>query len=531
MLNSQSTKLSTINHTTDEESLFQSLLEISDEAVFVIDKTEFNVIDCNSAAIKLFEASTKVELVKKPLFKLYNIQPLNSTIAKLNSELEATGKYSQEFSFKTTKQNVFWGKLSQRNIGFANSEYSIVKIAKSANYLREEEWLQEVLKITSKVTGRQFFKELTRFLCRTFNAENAFIARRFADDPDRLKIFYWQGNKVQHNFISIKNSFIENTLNGVTSYYPEVLGELFPGDELIKETKANSFMGTPIFDPSGQSFGVIGVLSSQSMEELPNSRYMLSILSSKAASELHRLSSKELLRQQTRELAEANITKDKLLSVITSDLHAPLSTIIDFAEIIKRNLEDYTAAQLSGKLTVMDTTLRNLQVFLENLSDWNKLLQKNVQPQLKVQPLLGVINSTLGDYKYLTDLKQISLMVNVVEGCSALIDEKLCAVALRNVATYALKNTMKGSTVTYACTLEGDKKILVLKTDNFTSEVKDVKFCLEASISELYNAPRDSSVPVLGLFIAREFMKLQGGSLNYRINDNQLEFLFSFDNQ
>ena len=69
--------------------------------------------------------------------------------------------------------------------------------------------------------------------------------------------------------------------------------------------------GSPIFDVSGQAFGLLGVLSETTMEELPNSRHMLGILSSRTASEIQRIRSKELLRQQTRELAEINLMKDK----------------------------------------------------------------------------------------------------------------------------------------------------------------------------------------------------------------------------
>lgn len=527
MLNSQSAKLNHIHNSNVEDPLFQSILEISDEAVFILNMSDFSIIDCNKAAIKLFEASSKATLVSLPLFRLFNIQPLDSTIEKVNAELEEKGNCSQELSFKTIKQNIFWGKLIQKNVSFANSSYTLVKVSKSANYLREEEWLSEVLKITSKVTGRKFFKELTSFLCRTFNAEYAFIARRVADES-RLKIFYWHGDKINQYYIPIKNSFIENTLHGVTSYYPEVLGELFPKDDIIKATATKSFMGTPIFDPSGQTFGVIGILSKQSMEELPNSRYMLSILSSRTASELHRLSSKELLRQQTRELAEINQMKDKLLSVITSDLHAPLSTILGFSDILKRNLEDYSANQLAGKLKVMDNTLRNLHVFLENLTDWNKLLQSEVKAELGDVYVSSIIEETKSDYAYLSDLKHVSIQSNIKESKHVVADSYLTSVAVRNTAAYLIKNTMKHSSIEYNCCDNGSSQCLSVKSENFTADEEDIKFCLESSVQELYSASKDSSVPVLGLFIAREFMKLQGGSLTYAFKGNELELRFLF---
>jgi hypothetical protein len=347
MLNSQTTKLELLQRFNEENPLFKSVLEISDEALFVISKADFTIVDCNKAALKLFQTMDKLDLVNLPLFKLYNFEPLDLSVNRINEELVKNDSYSQELSFKTLKQNIFWGKLIQKNISLGNLDFTVLKIAKSANYLREEEWLAEVLKISNRGTGRQFFKDLTQFLCRTLNAKDAFIARRVAGDDSRLKIFYWHGNKINAHYIKIKNSFIENTLRGYASYYPDGLRDLFPKDDLVKQTKARSFIGSPIFDVSGQAFGIIGVLSDSAMEELPNSRYMLSILSSRAASEIQRIRSKELLRQQTRELAEINLMKDKLISVITSDLHAPLNTILGYSDMLKNKSRNYSATEMA----------------------------------------------------------------------------------------------------------------------------------------------------------------------------------------
>jgi PAS domain-containing protein len=157
MLNSQTTKLELLQRFNEENPLFQSILEISDEALFIISKVDFTIVDCNKAALKLFETVDKLDLVNSPLFKLYNFEPHDLSISRLNEELTKNDSYSQELSFKTLKQNIFWGKLIQKNVTFNNLDYTILKVAKSANYLREEQWLAEVLKISNRGTGRQFF--------------------------------------------------------------------------------------------------------------------------------------------------------------------------------------------------------------------------------------------------------------------------------------------------------------------------------------------------------------------------------------
>ena len=116
MLNSQTTKLDLLHRFNKENPLFQSILEITDEALFIISKSDFTIMDCNSAALKLFEASSKQNIVNRPMFKLYNFEPLDLSLNKLNNELAKNTNYTQELSFKTHKENIFWGKLIQKNM-------------------------------------------------------------------------------------------------------------------------------------------------------------------------------------------------------------------------------------------------------------------------------------------------------------------------------------------------------------------------------------------------------------------------------
>ena len=109
MLNSQSARLDVIHRFNEENPLFQSILEISDEAVFIINKSDFTILDCNNAALKLFEVEKKQELVHKSLFRLYNIEPMDISVEKVTEELENKGTYTQELSFKTRKQNILLG--------------------------------------------------------------------------------------------------------------------------------------------------------------------------------------------------------------------------------------------------------------------------------------------------------------------------------------------------------------------------------------------------------------------------------------
>ncbi len=524
MLNSQSARLEVVNRLKDDNSLFQNVLDISDEALFIIKKTDNKIVDYNKAARKLFEVDSESSLVDQLVFKLYNFEPMELTLDRLKSNLKEKGEYTQEMSFKSSKGNTFWGKMVQKNL--SNSDYSILKIASSTGFLKEQEWLSEVLNVISKATGRNFFKELAKFLTRTYNAKAAFIARRDPGNTSRLKVFYWFGQHEAIKYIPIKNSFVENVLKGFTTYYPIGIHELFPVDEVIQKTKLESFLGSPLFDVSGQTLGVLGVLNDTPMEELPNSRYMLSILSSRASSEMQRLRSQELLRKQAKDLREINQMKDRLLSIITTDLHTPLKTILDYSDIIKNSSSPNGGENYPAKIAAMSHSLRNLYGFVNNVDDWHKLNSGNFKEEIELCNLLEILNDINPYYHYLSVLKKITISNSLNGEEVVLADRHLFGVALRNVITYLIKNTMKAGGVSFEASTCNNKLCLYIKSDHFTGDIADVDSCLSSSFHDLYNLTTESSLPILGLFVVREFMKIQKIKLSYNSENEMISFVF-----
>lgn len=529
MLNTRSSQIQAAITGKEQITLFQSVLEISDEAIFILDKNDFTIIDCNSAALKLFEATSKSQLTNIQSFRLYNFEPFEFSIDRLNNELDLQGEYSQEMSFRTCKQNVFWGKLVQKNMGFSNFDYTILKITKSANYLKDDEWLSEILKTTSKTIGRQYFKQVTKLLCQTFNAKCAFIARRVSGDDERLKIFYFHGENLKTSFINIKNSFAENIMRGYTSFYPHGIKNLFPEDNLLNEVNAESFIGSPLFDASGLTFGLIGVISSSEMEEIPNSRYMLSILSSRTAAEIQRVRSKELLRQQTKELAEINIMKDTLLNIISDELQAPLNTILGYSSMLRNKLKDYSPQELDEKIRVMDSSLRNLYMLMENLTDWSRLQQGTVKANLTKSNISNLIDGIKPYITFLSDMKNIAVVNKIPSVLNVKADSYLSRQVIKNIATFILKNTLKEGTVTLDAQLTDGVWKFIIRTGEHAADIKELEFVLNSTVREFYSTVDQITIPTAGLFISREFMKLQNGRMTVDYSEKHLEFTVEFE--
>ncbi|MBN1116940.1 MAG: PAS domain-containing protein [Bacteroidales bacterium] len=528
MLNNLITNIKPNLQSSESELLFKSVLEISGDAIFILNKTDFSIHDCNQAALNLFEASNKSELINKSAYRLYNIEPSEFGQEKLTKDLETKGEYTQEMSFRTLKQNIFWGRLTQKNLGFTGLDYSILKVEKSANFLQEEAWLSEVLRVSSVSTGRQFFKDITKVLNKTFDSDYAFIARRISGDNSRMKIFFIQGGDIQTKVIPTENSFIENTIRGYVSYYPTGLSELFPEDKLILETNTDGYIGAPFMDASKEVMGVIGVLSKGQMKEIPNSRYMLNILASRTSAEMHRIRSKEILRQQTKILAEINQMKDKLLSFISNDLQAPLNTLLGFSGMIRNKIGEYNPEELFDKIEVMDNSLRNLYLILENLSDWSRLQQEQVKVHLQENNLGNIFEDTKPFVKYISDLKKLTIINKIPSALRIKADKYLSRSVFKNLSAFVLKNTLKDGHVCYDTLLKDGVWTISIRTDNSAIDVDEINFVLNSGREEFYSSSDNLSIPALGVYISKEFMKKQNGKLHFRSNDKEAEFLLEF---
>ena len=87
-------------------------------------------------------------------------------------------------------------------------------------------------------------------------------------------------------------------------------------------------------------------------------------------------------------------------------MHAPLNTILGYSDILRNRSNNYSATEMAAKMKVMDNTLRNLYVFLENLADWNKLQQKEIKTDIKVNNLANMVGETKPYYSYLGRFKK-----------------------------------------------------------------------------------------------------------------------------
>jgi hypothetical protein len=261
------------------------------------------IIDCNVKALQLFQAQEKAELSGRESFSLYDSEPVefskNIFIETINKGMEHT----QEMAFKSLKGNIFWGRTSIRRVDTLGGSLIIFRVRRVVDYMKTTEMLSSMIKHTSKATGYHYFTVLTELLSKTFSVCTSLVAKVNQIDNTATSIHCWHKSHALENLrFDLKTSASLNVLKGYTTFYPSNLSEMFPDDAIISQLGVESYMGTPVYDASGEVGGLLILMDDKPMEEIPNSRYVLALFASRCGAEFERIVIEESYRKKIFEL-------------------------------------------------------------------------------------------------------------------------------------------------------------------------------------------------------------------------------------
>lgn len=197
-----------------------------------------------------------------------------------------------------------------------------------------EDALQALVAGTASVTGSEFFRVLVRHLAAALGTRYAFVVERIeAEIPLGQTLAWWEGDKLGENFqYKLINNACELLTPDNILCYPHSARELFPLSPDFKALQAESYVGMPIVDTSGQMIGLICAIDTKPLLQSERAKAILSIFAARATAEIQRQRTENSLRlseKRFRELA----AKETLINRLSSQIRASLdiNTILETA--------------------------------------------------------------------------------------------------------------------------------------------------------------------------------------------------------
>lgn len=219
--------------------------------------------------------------------------------------------------------------------------------------------------------------------------------------------------------------------------------------------------------------------------------------------------------------------KSELITNVSHDLKTPLTSIINYIELIKKE-EDIKPEHIKDYVNVLDSKSKRLKVLIEDLFEASKASSGNLELNMEKIDITQLLRQAIGEMEEKLSKANLDLKLRVPEEKTYIMADgkKLYRVLenlLSNISKYSLNNTR-----VYIDIIEEDDKVK-LTMKNISSY--ELNFDPEEIMERFKRADesRNTEGSGLGLAIARDLVNAQGGRFEIDIDGDLFKSLVEFN--
>jgi two-component system, sensor histidine kinase and response regulator len=220
---------------------------------------------------------------------------------------------------------------------------------------------------------------------------------------------------------------------------------------------------------------------------------------------------KEVIAEKAGQLNDLNSFKNRLFSIISHDLKAPMYALRDVFQDI--NQYKLTATQIKNIVPDVVKDLNYTTGLMENLLQWAK---SQMQADT-INPQVIDISVIMTDTKQLLNLqaeaKDIRIETRIKESLIAHADKDMISLVLRNLISNAIKFTPAGGSVSLSAQ-ETPSFIEIIVKDSGTGISREALKKIKENNYYSSKGTANESGTGLGLMLCREFLAKNGSQLH-----------------
>ena len=219
--------------------------------------------------------------------------------------------------------------------------------------------------------------------------------------------------------------------------------------------------------------------------------------------------------------------KSELITNVSHDLKTPLTSIINYIELIKKE-ENITPEYLKDYVNVLDSKSKRLKVLIEDLFEASKASSGNIELNMEKIDIIQLLRQSIGELEEKLSEANLDLKINVPEDKVYVRADgrrlyRVLENLLSNISKYSLSNTRVYIDITE---VEGRVKLIMKNISSY-----ELNFDPEEIMERFKRADdsRNTEGSGLGLAIARDLVKLQGGEFAIDIDGDLCKSIIEFD--
>ena len=228
-----------------------------------------------------------------------------------------------------------------------------------------------------------------------------------------------------------------------------------------------------------------------------------------------RIAGQKKLQESEQKLKEANISKEKLFSIISHDLIGPIGTNKSIVDLIIGNIDEFSHEEIVSLISSLKPSLDSTFSLIENLLSWARIQQDTLKPKFEKISLNKMVSEMC--MLLFEQAKQKSISLNIVgnKPITVLADKNQLDVSLRNLVSNAIKFSNPNSEIIISIDIVdgmAEVKIIDSGIGMSQSQVDDMLF--DKGKVNVRRGTNNEKGTGFGLIIVSEFIKNNKGILN-----------------
>ncbi len=219
--------------------------------------------------------------------------------------------------------------------------------------------------------------------------------------------------------------------------------------------------------------------------------------------------------------------KAELITNVSHDIKTPLTSIINYTSLLMQHLEESDDETAKEYLAIIDKNSQRLKKLTSDIVEVSKASTGAVEIELANIDFGMLVEQSLSEYTIKLEEAKVVPVVKIEEGITINADGKLMWRVVDNILSNICKYTMPGTRVYISVNRSEDKAVALFK--NISSAELNIS---KEELMERFvrgDESRNTEGSGLGLSIAENLAKLQGGRLDVDIDGDLFKSRLEFD--
>jgi two-component system sensor histidine kinase ChiS len=218
-----------------------------------------------------------------------------------------------------------------------------------------------------------------------------------------------------------------------------------------------------------------------------------------------------VVTERTDQLSQANRVKDRLLSVVTHDIKAPMNSLRGILNIYNSGSIDAEEFKQFSKL--IENDLNKTSLLVDNILFWTVNQLKGAQIHVEQFDLKLKVAETIELFNSISSSKRLNIKNEILKNHSIYFDQNVFTLVFRNLISNAIKFSHPGQEIIVQC--EQAQEYILVKVIDFGVGMSQVAMdaLQNFGATKSQSGTDNEQGHGLGLSLCREYLKMAGGGL------------------